>query len=361
MTTDLGPILRVTNQVRDSIRDAGDLLRRGIHPGERLDRALKLSIALSDALTTITSGAPAPAAFAPEPPTIIGPVVPEGGDSRRLYLLEHPDVAEAERQRLAAEARGQETQRRERAGVHPDAVAAVAQQAADAAVAAYFARERQLAAEPTTELPVLPMPIPSDVFDALVGDDMLLDELAGLQRERPVQGLVLPAGYTPPPGAGPGYIPPGYIPPGEPIPAVASTFVPFDGAQLTPEQLDAAEREIAAQRGRRQEPIPFTPPGIVEDDPAEYERRVEAARAAHAAGQRVAPASGIMSNERAAAIAASLDEPEHEVIPPCPECGKVTSAWVGLGGHAAAAHGFKGNRAALMEWARAGGSSSSAA
>jgi hypothetical protein len=383
-----GLSLRAVDQIRRSVLEAKTVLAAGpsvanmplLHRNatERLERALRLSDALMANLRRLAEGDVAGEAFAPEPPAIIGPEIPQGGDARVAYLRDHPEYAIAAAAAAAAppESRSIEDIVAEavaKALAGSPVVAAVApmaahvQQATAEQHAAYLDAERALARQPEPE-PYVPQLTSDDELDALLGDDDLISALeTGSASARPTW-----AGERPR-GAGPDWVPPGHIPPGAPIPPVPSTFTPFDGAQLTRDEVARVEAAVAAANpGAPFRPLPAVAPGVAEDDPAAYEAALARAQVAIPTPSTAPDVAPEDPAEARAAVEASVGglEPHPaegqaldngEVVPPCPECGKQCGKWVGLHGHASAAHGFTGKRPALKEWARRSGASSSSA
>lgn len=390
-------VLRTANQIRNVVRDAGDIMRMGPeralsagmvqrNAGERIERALRLI----DGLVAHCQGVGGPGTvLTPEPPAIIGPVIPPGGDTRRMYLLENPDVA----LQVAREAE-QAKEQAERAAAPPEhskswdeAVAEAAQQilaklmappvtsapATPEQVAGYVAREQQLAAEPEPRF-VPPADFGrTDLEDALIEDD-LVDQLTGgvgtnteAVVRRDLMSNTVPVGPDP---SRPGWFPPGQIPPGVPIPPVPHTFVPFEGGHVTREELERIEQDAARADGRSYIRLPTTAPGVVTDDPAEYERLLAQRAVVVPAPEPRATESDLIPVEQEitrdvgdeldqAKAAANMDRGEK--VAPCPECSMQAKAWVGLMGHAVAKHDFHGTMPQLKDWARGTGSSSSAA
>lgn len=388
-------VLRATNQLRTCLREAGDIIRNGpqaalsagmVHrnAGERIERAMRLC----DGLVAHLQGVAGPANLAPEPPSIIGPVVPSGGETRRLYLLEHPDVAldeERARQAAAAEAPPEiPAASRSIEEIVATAVASALEKAfvAKAIVASgrpatpeetahALAVEQRLAAEPEPPAFTPPADFGRTDLEEAIEEDALVDQLTGGVGVTVQSVTAAPVGPDP---TRPGWFPPGKIPPGVPIPHTPSTFRPFeelDGAgiahvTITREELDRLEAAAAERDGRPYRPLPPTAPGIVTDDPAEYERvlaqrgvRQDFAEAAPtiAAVAETLQAPPAPDDLDAATAAAHTDK--GELVLPCRDCGMQAKKWVGLMGHAVAKHDFKGTMAELKEWAR--GSSSSAA
>jgi hypothetical protein len=394
-------LLRAVTQTRVVLREAGDVIRMGperalsagmVHrnAGERIERAMRML----DGVIAHLQGVAAPNQLAPEPAPIIGPVIPPGGETRRLYLLEHPEVAiaeERERQARAEEAERAEARAQARQGVPFDLENAPEwlRPAIVEAVAAFFQTEREALTSP--EPPAVWTPPPgfgrTDLEDAIVEDD-LVDQLTGgvgttteavVRRDTPgiqsyIGGDFTPAPVGPDPTR-PNWFPVGQIPPGEPIPPTPHTFRPFeeigpDGVArpvvLSRDELDRLEAAAAERDGRRYVPLPRTAPGIVTDNPEEFERILAERGTIVPVGDAAAPAVNATEGDTIRHSAelvhddgqAVLDEAA-AAVPACPECGFQARKIVGLQGHATAKHGFKGNRAALEAWAR--GSSSSAA
>ena len=366
--------LRATRQIRQVMREAGDIIRMGqqqalqagmVHrnAGERIERAMRLIDGVIAMYERAGAVAGVPAA-APEPDRIIGPVIPEGGESRRLYLLENPDVALAEARRIEAERQQAQPPAPTRLEDAPPDLQAVIGQA----VAAYFERERQAVHEPPPAQFVPPPGFGRTDLEEQIEEDFLVDALTHGQGVN-VQAVVRHDLVGPDPER-PGWFPVGQIPKGDPIPPVPSTFQPFEAlgadglahGQLTREELERIEADLARRNpGAQFRPLPQTAPGIVTDNPDEYER-ILAQRGAHvpAPPPVIAPPPEEWQPESAPAPAAEVVD-DGEVVPACPECRFQAKKWVGLQGHAGSKHGFKGNRAELKEWARSGGSASSAA
>lgn len=372
---ELNPVLlkQAAVQARTVLREAGDIMRMGperalsagmVHrnAGERVERAMKMLDGIVAHLEGVMT--PNQVAQAAPAPQLIGPVIPPGGETRRMYLLEHPEVAiaeERERQARAAE------EARARTGVPFDLenLPEWLRPAVTQAVAAFFQTEREALTAPEPPATWTPPPdFGRTDLEERIEEDFLVDQLTsgvGVNTQAVVAPLVGPDPERP------GWFPVGQIPKGEPIAATPHTFRPFeelgpDGVArpvvLSREELDRIERAAAERDGRRYVPLPQTAPGAVTDNPEEYERIL-----AQRGVAVVAEAPTYPQAAPAPAPAAPFDDGQAVLdelaVPACPECGFQARGIAGLQGHAFSKHGFKGKRPALLEWAR--GSSSSAA